>query len=268
MGAGKIMKKVLSTTLTKIENMVGGKLPAVTVLGYHSISNDKTIVDVTPENFKSQISFLKSKFQFITLDAVVDYITGKLKPEKPCVALTFDDGYADLLVNVAPMLVERRIPVTAFVLASPESANRKELEPMKPLLNLVQLKRLQNLGWTIGCHSATHSNFGDNVDTKTEITEAKKILERKFDFKIKYFAYPKGIYNEKVVKAVKSAGYKAAFTVDPGSVSTQNDIYKIPRIGVDRTHSMAEFASFFTNWANRYFATKPYFKRNPFIQKN
>ena len=255
------MKKTLSKALTKIENMAGAKPPRVTVLGYHSISNDETIVDVTPDDFRAQIDFLESKFQFITLDAVVAYINGEFKPEKPCVALTFDDGYADLLVNVAPMLAEHRIPATVFVLTQPESANRREIKNTKKLMSIDEVKKLQGKGWTIGCHSATHPNFAKNVNFKAEIRDAKNKLERELDTEIRYFAYPKGAYNHEVIRAVKSAGFKAAFTTDFGSVSTKNDIYEIPRIGVDRTHSMAEFSAFFTNWANVYFIAKSYFKR-------
>lgn len=80
-------------------------------------------------------------------------------------------------------------------------------------------------------------------------------------FKVRYFAYPKGICNEEAIKEVKSAGFKAAFTTDFGSVATQTDVYKIPRKGIDRTHSLAEFSAFFTNWVNAYFAAKSYFKR-------
>ena len=254
------MKNFLITVLTKIENMAGAKPPTVTVLGYHSISNGKAIVDVAPDDFGAQIDFLESKFQFITLDQVVDYVKGKFKPEKPCVALTFDDGYADLLVSVAPMLAKHRIPETVFVLAKPESADRTQIRNTKKLMSMSDVKKLKKTGWTIGCHSATHVNFGGELDVKAEIRDAKRKLEKELGTEVRYFAYPKGIYNDKVIKAVKSAGYKASFTVDPGRVSIKNDIYKIPRIGVYRTHSMVEFAAFFTNWANVYFIAKSYLK--------
>jgi len=46
-----------------------------------------------------------------------------------------------------------------------------------------------------------------------------KELEKNLGFRIDYFAYPKGIYNKKIIDAVKKAGYKGAFAVKEGSLS-------------------------------------------------
>ena len=118
------------------------------------------------------------------------------------------------------------------------------------------------MGWTIGCHSATHPDFLRGVGTEKEIRDAKKTLEKELGCEIKYFAYPKGVYNDKVLKAVKLAGFSGAFTTHWASLSKQTDLFRIPRIGVDRTHTIAQFSAFFTNWARIYSNVKCYFKES------
>lgn len=252
-----LIKKTICLVLTKIEQSFRIKPSMITILIYHSISGDNTAVDVSPSDFSFQIEFLKSKFDFITLDKVVDYIQGKTKISKPSVALTFDDGYADLFKHAVPLLAKKNIPATVFVLADPLYANRVELNNNKPLLTFSQIKKLQSLGWAIGCHGATHANFySDITDFKKEIIFAKKILENQLKTKVDFFAYPKGIYNKKVIKFIKAKDYKAAFSINPGIISTKTNLYKIPRMGVDRTFSQTEFPFLLTKWAIIYFCIK------------
>jgi len=79
-----------------------------------------------------------------------------------------------------------------------------------------------------------------------EIIYAKKNLEKKLGFKIEYFAYPKGIYNDQIIDAVKKAGYKAAFAVKEGSLSLKTDQFTIPRTVINKTHGLSDFPALFS----------------------
>jgi len=61
----------------------------------------------------------------------------------------------------------------------------------------------------------------------------------------KYFAYPFGHYNEKIITALKVEGYKMAFTFGPDKEhrkSSQNDDnYKIPRLNISNDMSDIKF---------------------------
>lgn len=256
-------KNALSTLFTRAEQMIDLQLPPVTILGYHAVSHEKTIVDVEPEMLQKQLSILKDLCQFVTLDQVVLYIQGKKTFTKPAVALTFDDGYKDIFTTVMPILAKEKIVATAFVLSNPESANRKELENNKPFLTTKELQILHTMGWAIGCHSATHANFADiQLNRQKEIVDAKEQLENDLGLSVRYFAYPKGIYSPHIVETVKSAGFAAAFAFESGFISQKTNLFTIPRMAVDWTHSEEQFRAFFTHWGIWYLQTKQRVERS------
>ncbi len=252
------LKELGSLVLVRLEPLLGIKSPSVSVLLYHSISYDNTIVDVTPENFAYQIKYLKRHFDFITLDQVLDYIQGKYVLKQQSIALTFDDGYQDVLKNVVPVLKKYKIPATIFVLADPYGVNRKELANNKKLLNFAEIKKLQKAGWTIGCHTATHADLSilDKAELKKEIVNSKVILEEKLGRPINFFSYPKGIYDKNIILEARKANYKAAFTTDAGIIKKWNDFYKIPRLSIDGSISSYQFPVFFTSSLVFYFSVK------------
>ena len=69
---------------------------------------------------------------------------------------------------------------------------------------------------------------------------AKKQLEKILGTNVNFFAYPKGNHSERIVKYVRKAGYKAAFTMDHQEIKPRSNFYLIPRTGINRTHSPKE----------------------------
>lgn len=208
------------------------------VLCYHSFSGRGNSYTLSPKAFLKQIKTLSKKYSFVSLDQVVDPKT------KNSIAVTVDDGYEDIYA-ILPTLKKYQIPLTLFVLANPKKANRQELDHSGKLLTFSQIKQLQKTGVTIGCHSMTHANF-DQLTKKelaVEIIESKNLLEKKLNTKIKYFAYPKGIFNNLAIQMVKKAGYKAAFTVLPGNVN--KDLLLIPRTIIDEFYSADDIKMLF-----------------------
>ena len=258
-----IHKDTFTSLFTSLEKSLHINPPPLTILAYHSISEDNTIVDIHPSIFKKQIDTLKETCEFISLDDVVEYIQNEKKLSKPAVALTFDDGYKDLIQNVMPSLSENNIPASVFVLSQPQNANRAELANDKPLMNIEDLKILKRNGWTIGCHSGTHPNFADKkLNVQKEIIDSKKQLEQDLGFAIKYFVYPKGIYSEAIIRAVEKAEFSAAFAFEPGTISHRTDRFAVPRMPVDWTHSEKQYEAFFTQWGLGYLQMRHSFIKN------
>lgn len=241
------MKDIVANLFVYIERTIGLKPPIVTVLGYHSISNNGSIVDVSPKEFKKQINYLAQHFEFVSVGDIVKYIKGEISINKPSVALTFDDGYQDLTKNVLPILNKKNIPACFFVLSEPQNANRHELANYKKLLTTGQIKKIKKTNTDIGSHTATHANLNTKrALLNYEISGSKEKLEKIIGFDVQYFAYPKGLYSKKIIYQLKKAKYTIAFTTRPGFIKKGQNIFLAPRVMVDRTHTLARFKAFFT----------------------
>ncbi len=251
-------KETASYILTFIERLIGISPPKVTVLLFHSVSSDGTLVDIDKNNFAYQLNYLKNNFDFISLDQVIAYIKGDFYPKQPSVALTFDDGYEDILKNVIPLLAKDLIPATFFVVADPNNINRSELRNDKRVLTLKKIKDLKGDLFSIGSHTMTHIDL-KNVSLERgvkELNNSKRVLESVLKTKIKYFAYPKGFYTEQIVSKAGKI-YHASFGTQPGVINQRSNLQLISRIGVDRTISNPLFPSLFTYWIILYFNLKP-----------
>lgn len=212
------------------------------VLCYHSISNDNWRFSVSKENFLAQISWLKANYEITDYAQFSNYLTTKTFPKKPTVLITFDDGYKNIL-DIVPELKRIGVKPTAFVLSEPQQAIREELGSNNQLLSVAEIKILQSAGWTIGCHSATHPNFWElnTQQIEEEINTSRHRLETVLSTNVSAFAFPKGRYTPEIIEAVKNAKYDYGFSMDDGLIGETTNRYRLPRIGVDNSHSLPEF---------------------------
>jgi peptidoglycan/xylan/chitin deacetylase (PgdA/CDA1 family) len=67
------------------------------------------------EKFKSQIEFLASKFEIVTMQDVEDFYQKKRDLPKKSVAITFDDGYLNNLYYAHPVLEHLGVKATIYV---------------------------------------------------------------------------------------------------------------------------------------------------------
>lgn len=252
------IKNLFSIFFIVLDTLIFRKPRSLTVLCYHSISNDNTIVDVSIKSFKKQIQHLKNNYEFVSGEQAENYLNGKIRLNKPSALLTFDDGYKDVLINLCPYLHKYKIPAIFFVISNPEFVNREEIQNNKKLLTTKDIKKIHKMGFEIGSHTKTHCNLSKITDQELieEISSSKIKLERNLNTKIKYFAYPKGIYSEKAIKVCKKAGYKLAFTTEFGVAKYSTDKLLIPRISVDSTYNFLGFKAILTRTIIPYFKIK------------
>lgn len=241
------LRKSLIKTTYRLSQFFSGEKNSVSAICYHSISDSKDKYAISYKTFRSQIEKILKTHSFISTHELIKVVSGKQLQVKPSVLLTIDDGYADV-VRILPLVKKYQIPVVLFVMSDPKKANRKELDNEYPLLSWRQLKYLKSQGFTIGCHSATHANLQNlkAKDLAKEIMQSKKQLEEKLGFNVDYFAYPKGLYNQEIKKAVKVAGFKAAFSVDGGSINEASDKLALPRLVIDKSCDLGEIPAIFS----------------------
>lgn len=87
------------------------------ILAYHRVADlatDPQLLAVTPANFAEQLAMLREQFNVISLrEMTLRLITSR--SVSGCVALTFDDGYADNLYGAKPLLERHSVPATVFI---------------------------------------------------------------------------------------------------------------------------------------------------------
>jgi peptidoglycan/xylan/chitin deacetylase (PgdA/CDA1 family) len=199
----------------------------VPIMMYHHVNNKEfEAEDVTPENFRKQMNFLKTyRYHVISLGELVETEKAGKKLPRNTVVIAFDDGNLDNYAEAFPILKEFQFPVIFFV--SPGFFNRPGFMSWKEIKKMQQEKFV-----SFGSHGMTQAYFPslDQEHLRYEIIESKKILEEGLKTKIDYIAYPVGGFTDEIKVKVQNAGYKAAVTTNRGYDRFDKDLYEINRI--------------------------------------
>jgi peptidoglycan/xylan/chitin deacetylase (PgdA/CDA1 family) len=237
-----LMRRVIYTVSYYGDTLTGSDTH-ITVLCYHNTADDGWRFSTPIREFKKQIGYLKNNYSFITANELEKFLRGKIRLKNKSVLLTFDDGYKGLL-DVKKYLKEKNIKPVVFVLSDFENANVNEIgTDHGKFLTLPDIKQLKEAGWTIGSHGATHAKLTTlgKLEVEQEILASKKKLEIVLGSRIVLFSFPKGFYNNQIINMVKKAQYSLAFSMDQDLITSNTDKLTIPRVGVDGSHTFAEF---------------------------
>jgi peptidoglycan/xylan/chitin deacetylase (PgdA/CDA1 family) len=105
-------KTVIRTTRRLRSRFVAGAV----ILGYHRIADvppDSCPNTVSLRNFIEQLEIIRNSTRPLPVSEIAGALeSGNLPPG--AVGITFDDGYADLLACVKPVLIDRQVPATVF----------------------------------------------------------------------------------------------------------------------------------------------------------
>lgn len=169
--------------------------------------------------------------------------------------LTFDDGYRGVAERAMPHLASRGFSATVFVVAGRiGGVNDWDGEtPGEPLLSADEIRALHAAGIEIGSHGATHRALTrlDDEGLVREIAGSREALERLVGAPVASFCYPYGDFDDRVVEAVRKAGYRAATVIRGGISSDLSDPLRIPRVSVRGTATRLDFTLALTRGRSR-----------------
>ena len=214
------------------------------VLTYHSVDPSGSPVSVSPEAFARHVEWMAGgraggreggkagRPRVVALDQLVD-----LDSDEDAVAITFDDGFANLATEAAPRLAEHGLPATVFVVTDRVGGdNAWEGRPAPgiptlPLLDWDGLGRLAEQGITIGSHTRTHPRLSTlgAAALEDELAESAAAIERRLGAKPRWFAYPYGDLTPAAVEAV-GGQYDGAVTTDHRPLRRHENRALIPRL--------------------------------------
>ncbi len=147
--------------------------------------------------------------------------------------ITFDDGNRSDLELALPVLTAHGRTATFFVLAG------KLDQP--GYLTRADVTTLADAGMTIGSHGLMHAAWSELAPTELtrEVAVSKSLLRECTGREIAEAACPFGLYNRRVLGALRDEGYTRVYTSDGGPARA--DAWLAPRTTIARGRNLDEW---------------------------
>lgn len=200
-----------------------------TILIYHHVSDSTPpSTSISPKKFKEHLDYLKKHHKVVSLTEIVKALqSGSTLPDM-AVAITFDDGFKNVLDNAHPLLIEYAFPYTIFV-------NPKEVGSSKSHLTWQELKEMSQQGVLVANHYWDHRHLlqasrNDNwlQVTRQHILDAEKAIAQHIGDTPGYLAYPFGEYNHRLASLLEELGM-IGFAQHSGGVGSHTNLMEVPR---------------------------------------
>ncbi len=214
---------------------------------YHYISipprdADKYRLDlsVDPDNLDRQLKWLRDNgFTTISLYELYNSLaTGAALPPKP-VILTFDDGYIDAYLHAYPLLQKYGMTGTFFIVS--DFINNGNLA----YLSWPMVQEMARHGMSIEPHSRTHPDLRNrSFDFLVwQILGPIEAITAYTGQRPHFFCYPSGMYDDAVIRVLRSVDIWGAVTTHYGSSHSLQDSMTWTRIRIRGSTSLAEFSA-------------------------
>jgi peptidoglycan/xylan/chitin deacetylase (PgdA/CDA1 family) len=173
------------------------------------------------ELFERHLAHLTRRYRLVPASRLAAAARLRRRDDPFPASITFDDELASH-VEVALPLLERAGARATFFLGGGGDPEPEE----------VDVERLVAADHEIGFHTRGHRVLTDlDQDELTrELVDGREELAAAAGAPVDMLAYPFGIADERVAAAARSAGYRAAFTVDCRAVTPATDPLLLPRI--------------------------------------
>jgi len=224
----------------------------VIVLMYHRVGaarNDwEARYAISPARFEAHmLAMARHGRHAVSVDALHEWLEVGAPLPPGAFVLTFDDGFRGVREHALPVLERLRWPFTVFLVSDrigEEDVWTRASNPDRttyPLLDAEEVLDLQRRGVALHSHTCSHASLPalDDDELRRELVESRSALERLLERPVDYLAYPFGHLDERVAVAARSAGYRAAFSTQPGFNRRDVDRFRIRRIDVYGTDTPA-----------------------------
>lgn len=191
------------------------------ILAYHSLDDSGSVISVTPATFARQMTILAEVgFRGLALrEAVALRKQHGVWPARAA-AITFDDGYKNLLEHALPVLARHGFSATIFLVSQFVGRHNDWESPpagfgRRATLDWTEVRKLANAGIEIGAHTRTHPDLR-SVDDETlerELAGSQGELQEGLGAPVRSLAYPYGGAGEREFRAAARLFDAAVTTV-------------------------------------------------------
>lgn len=224
----------------------------VPVLMYHRVGKAGNAWEarycISPASFAAHMHTLANGgYRAVTIDDLVRWLEGGPPLPDRAIVITFDDGFRGVREHALPVLEAMGWPFTVFLvsdLIGQSDVWTKHSNPdglTHPLLDAEEIRDMQRRGVTFHSHTRSHPSLPtlDDATLMDELAGSRAALAELLGHEVSYLAYPYGHLDERVEAAARAAGYRAAFSTQPGFNRQNVNRFRIRRIDVYGTDSAA-----------------------------
>jgi peptidoglycan/xylan/chitin deacetylase (PgdA/CDA1 family) len=218
--------------------------PGLVILLYHRVgANTPVAVDLPVALFDEQMAWLAAQRHVVTLDDGLAALEGDGGAVSP-VAVTFDDGTADLVDEALPILVRHGVPATVYLATDFVERGRPFPGDGTPLSWAAARDAVSTGLVTFGSHTDTHLLL-DRVDPGTaaaELDRSRQLIEDRVGVAVDHFAYPKAVPATGAVEQVVRDRFRSAAVggCRPNPFGG-TDRYRLARSALQRSDGMRYF---------------------------
>lgn len=219
------------------------KAHTVPVLMYHHVSPHPGMITCTPDNFESQLKWLRSNnYTSLTTSQFAKHLDGGSVPSKS-VLITFDDGYLDNWVYAYPLLKKYGFNAVLFIVTSwighgvqrdnssgtkiPITASHSKCMELissgntdQIMLRWSEVHAMANDGvFEFHSHTHTHTRWdksehshNKNLHMQQELQQSIECLKKNIGFVSNHLCWPQGYFDEDYINIANSAGFKYLYT--------------------------------------------------------
>ena len=233
-----------SVALFSSRGAVAADWPGVPVLMYHKVDahvpSDPVGRDLTvePAAFEAQLRYLRDRhIRTLTAAELAEALARGERP-RDSVVLTFDDGYDDAATTALPLLQKYGARGTFYISSGFVGTPRH--------LTWRQIRTMRSAGMEIACHGTEHLDLS-TLDRAGQMHEAghcvASFARYLGGFRPSTYAYPAGKYDATTLSIMKQLGFRAAFTEEPGAVTSLARPWELPRRRIRNADGIADFAA-------------------------
>jgi peptidoglycan/xylan/chitin deacetylase (PgdA/CDA1 family) len=192
---------------------------------------------ISYERFAGEMKVLHDQgYATLGMNEVVRFLKGEKFPPRS-VAIQFDDGWRSAL-SARPVLDKYGFKATFWAITGSVGSGAL-------FMDWPTLRRLdKSPNFKVFSHTMTHPYAaGDTfvdwlegrtagksaVDVRRELTESKRVLEKKLAHPVPYLDWPAGVFNDALVDMARKAGYTALVTTVDGVNLPGGDPLRIHR---------------------------------------
>lgn len=214
---------------------------------------------VSEGTFERHLAYLEANgYRTVTIDEVLDHMTGQSKLSGKCIALTFDDGDRSVYRYAYPLLKRYGMRGTIFVVTSRVGQLWDELE----ISSIEELREMERSGvMTIESHTydmhfkieggdsphpafdilETSGDAEEHITLFNDLVRSRRLIHHLFGDDSRILAWPFGFGSVRADSVAGRAGFEGICSLSPGTNAEGDTPYFIKRYTVTARTTMRHF---------------------------